>query len=110
MDQSVIVLAVIKDLSSKVSGGSEPLKKAIGAAKRQSTNFFLHARHRETNTKLRLRSSNAINSNKCNIYFQLIKKDNSPKNNANNAAILRHFHVGVISLQIIEFNSFYFLF
>ena len=41
MDQSVIVLVVIKDLSSKVSGRSEPLKKkAIGGAKWQSTNFF----------------------------------------------------------------------
>ena len=44
---------------SKVSGGSEPLKKAIGADTK-NLNFFLHARHRETNTKLGLRSSNAI--------------------------------------------------
>ena len=50
---------------SKLSGGSESLKKAIGAAKRQSSpdiknsQIFLHASHRETNTKLGLHSSNA---------------------------------------------------
>ena len=45
------------EMRSNVSSGSEPLKKAIGAAKRQCghqkiSNFFLHARHRATNTKL----------------------------------------------------------
>ena len=47
----------------KVSGRSEPPEKAIGVAKRQSghqkSQIFLHARHRATNTKLGLRSSNA---------------------------------------------------
>ena len=47
---------------SKVSGGSEPLKKRIGAAKRQSGHqkdlkFFCM---QGTNTKLGLRSLNAI--------------------------------------------------
>ena len=49
---------------SKVYGGSEPLKKAIGAAiwqsGHQNMSNSLHARHRATNTKLGLRSSNAI--------------------------------------------------
>ena len=48
---------------SKVSGGSEPLKKAMGGGgggvERQSGHqkitIFLHAKHRETNTKLGLR-------------------------------------------------------
>ena len=50
---------------SKVSGGSEPLKKQYGRpnsspdTKQLST--FLHARHRETNSKFEVRSSNAIN-------------------------------------------------
>ena len=49
----------------KVSGESEPLKKAIGAAKRQSGHqknlkfFCLRARHMAANTKLGLRSSKA---------------------------------------------------
>ena len=54
----------------KVSGQSEPLKKAIGVAKRQSErqkiSNFLHARYRATNTKLGLHSSNMINSS--NVY------------------------------------------
>ena len=52
----------IMETRSKVSGGSEPLKMAIWAAKRQSgdQNVFLHARHRATNMKLGLRSLNAI--------------------------------------------------
>ena len=46
---------------SKVSGVSEPLKKAIGAAIWQSGHlkfsfFFLHARHKVTNTKLGAKS------------------------------------------------------
>ena len=50
---------------SKVSDGSESLKKAIGAAIWQSghkklSNFSRDARHRLTITKLGLRSSNAI--------------------------------------------------
>ena len=51
------------DTRSLVSGGSEPLKKAIGAAIWQSGHqkfSFFSARRRETNTKLGLRSSDAI--------------------------------------------------
>ena len=44
------------ETNSKVYGGSEPLKKAIAAAKRQSVHqksqIFLHAKHRDINTKL----------------------------------------------------------
>ena len=44
-------------------GGSEPLKKETGAAisspDTKKSQIFLHARHRETNTKLGFRSLNA---------------------------------------------------
>ena len=49
---------------SKVSGGSEPLKKAkgwpFGSLDTKTFQIFPHARHRETNTTLGLRSSNTI--------------------------------------------------
>ena len=53
-----------------------PCKKAIGAAKQQSGGHqkisnFLHASHRETNTKLGLRSLNAINLSKLLIEVKV---------------------------------------
>ena len=55
----------IMETRSKVSGGSDPLKKAIGGDQMavwtpKRSKLFLHARHRATDTKLGLRSSNAI--------------------------------------------------
>ena len=44
---------------SNVSGGSEPLMKAIGGGGTKKSQIFLHARHRITNTKLGLISLNA---------------------------------------------------
>ena len=44
---------------SEISCGSEHLKKAVRTPK--DFQIFLHARHRETNTKLGLCSSNGIN-------------------------------------------------
>ena len=51
-------------MCSKVCGGSEPLKKAIGwplgSSDTKNFHIFLHTRHRATNTKLGLHFSNAM--------------------------------------------------
>ena len=51
---------------SKVLGGTEPLKKSNRGGQTavrtpKISQLFLHARHKASNTKLGMRSSNAIN-------------------------------------------------
>ena len=52
------------EMHLKISGGGEPLKKKRGqmaVRTLKKSQFFLHAKHRATNTKLGLRSLKAKN-------------------------------------------------